>query len=287
MVRRLPLRSLLLGLVAIALLLLLPHPVRANQIQVWPLNPQLGDTISVVIPVGEGQSAPTVTLGEKVLPSFPVSSTAYRALLPTTPLDPPGRLSFQVNWDNDTQTVTLGLRNRRFPTQRIWVRGAGSNGTPVEMARVQSFKEVLTPQKLWQGRFDRPSGGRLSSPYGVRRYYNGRFARDYYHRGVDYAAPTGTPIVAPAAGRVVLVGRESQGFRLHGNTIGLDHGQGVTSIFIHLSRIDVQEGDVVQPGQRLGAIGATGSATGPNLHWGLFVHGKAIDPRSWLETGFN
>ena len=132
----------------------------------------------------------------------------------------------------------------------------------------------------------RPSQGRVSSIYGVRRYYNGVFAQNYYHRGVDYAAPNGSPVVAPAAGRVTLVGRVSDGFRLNGNTIGVDHGQGVVSVFIHLSRIDVREGDFVQAGQLIGGIGSTGFATGPNLHWGLYVNGVSVDPVPWRYDGF-
>jgi murein DD-endopeptidase MepM/ murein hydrolase activator NlpD len=120
----------------------------------------------------------------------------------------------------------------------------------------------------------------------VRRYYNGEFANDYYHRGVDYAAGTGSPVFAPAAGYVRLVGTVAQGFQLHGNTVGIDHGQGVVSIFIHLSRINVKEGDFVQPGQVIGAVGSTGVATGPHLHWGLYVNNEAIDPVPWRYTGF-
>ena len=113
------------------------------------------------------------------------------------------------------------------------------------------------------------------------------FANDYYHRGVDYATGTGTPVIAPAAGRISLVGNESEGFRVHGNTVGIDHGQGVLSIFLHLSRIDVQEGDIVQAGQTVGAVGSTGSSTGPHLHWGLYVHGQAIDPVPWRYEGID
>ncbi|MBA3924314.1 MAG: M23 family metallopeptidase, partial [Nostocaceae cyanobacterium] len=123
--------------------------------------------------------------------------------------------------------------------------------------------------------------------YGVRRYYNGKFANDYYHRGVDYAGGTGSPIIAPAAGRVVLVGRVSQGFRIHGNCVGIDHGQGVTSIYLHMSRINVREGDLVKPGTVLGAVGSTGAATGPHLHWGLYVNGLSVDPVPWRTNGFN
>jgi murein DD-endopeptidase MepM/ murein hydrolase activator NlpD len=91
--------------------------------------------------------------------------------------------------------------------------------------------------------------------------------------------------VAPAAGRIALVGREAEGFEIHGDTVGIDHGQGVTSIYLHLSRIDVQEGDMVQAGQVIGAVGSTGASTGPHLHWGLYVHGQSIDPVPWRYEG--
>jgi murein DD-endopeptidase MepM/ murein hydrolase activator NlpD len=143
-----------------------------------------------------------------------------------------------------------------------------------------------TPEKYWKGPFLKPNAGPITTGYGVRRYYNGVFADDYYHRGVDYAGDTGSPIVAPAAGKIALVGRASQGFRVHGNVVGIDHGQGVSSIMLHLSRIDVKEGDFVQAGQRIGTVGSTGAATGPHLHWGLYVHGLSVDPVPWRNQGF-
>ena len=148
-----------------------------------------------------------------------------------------------------------------------------------------AFKEIVSPERFWRGEFLRPSQGRVSSIYGVRRYYNGVFAQNYYHRGVDYAAGLGTPIVAPAAGRIALVGREVDGFAIHGNTVGVDHGQGVTSIFLHMNAISVTEGQLVSAGQPLGTIGTTGASTGPHLHWGLYVHGVAVDPVPWRHGG--
>jgi murein DD-endopeptidase MepM/ murein hydrolase activator NlpD len=93
-------------------------------------------------------------------------------------------------------------------------------------------------------------------------------------------------VVAPAAGRIALVGRVNQGFSLHGNTVGIDHGQGVLSIMIHLHRINVNEGDLVQAGQVIGTVGSTGISTGPHLHWGLYVNGVSVDPVPWRERGF-
>jgi murein DD-endopeptidase MepM/ murein hydrolase activator NlpD len=151
---------------------------------------------------------------------------------------------------------------------------------------VAAFKKIVTPQKHWNGPFRRPNAGRVSTVFGVRRYYNGVFAKDYYHSGVDYASPSGASVVAPAAGRVALIGRESQGFRVHGNTIGIDHGQGILSIFLHLNSIDVREGDMVQAGQKIATVGTTGASTGPHLHWGVYVHGQAVDPVPWRYNGF-
>jgi murein DD-endopeptidase MepM/ murein hydrolase activator NlpD len=260
------------------------QPSRAFQAQITPKSPALGDTVSLII---QSQTAPSVRFNGKTYPSFDLGNNRYRTLLPTTPLDRPGRLSIQVTAGTDTQTIPITLRNRSFPTQSIWLPpGKDSNGDDAEFDRVDAFKAIVSPEKLWSGKFLRPNQGEVSSGYGIRRYYNGVFAKDYYHRGIDYAGGQGSAIVAPAAGRVVLIGRESQGFRVHGNCVGLDHGQGVESIYIHMSRIDVKEGDFVKPGQRIGAVGATGSATGPHLHWGVFVHSLAVDPTPWRTGTF-
>lgn len=260
------------------------QPSRAFQAQITPKSPALGDTVSLIT---QSQTAPSVRFNGKTYPSFDLGNNRYRTLLPTTPLDRPGRLSIQVTAGTDTQTIPITLRNRSFPTQSIWLPpGKDSNGDDAEFDRVDAFKAIVSPEKLWSGKFLRPNQGEVSSGYGIRRYYNGVFAKDYYHRGIDYAGGQGSAIVAPAAGRVVLIGRESQGFRVHGNCVGLDHGQGVESIYIHMSRIDVKEGDFVKPGQRIGAVGATGSATGPHLHWGVFVHSLAVDPTPWRTGTF-
>lgn len=277
--------SLFLG--AFALIAILATPAQAFQVQVQPNNPQLGDTISVVIQATSAPGEnPTISFRQKTYPAFSIGNNRYRALLPTTPLDPPGTLNLQVNAGGQSQNLAVQLRDRDFPTQSIWISGGGPEGTDYEFDKVDAFKALVTPEKFWNGSFVRPSEGEVSTVYGVQRYYNGEFAQDYYHRGVDYAAGVGAPVVAPAAGRVALIGREAEGFELHGNTIGIDHGQGVLSILIHLSRIDVKEGDFVQPGQRIGAVGATGIATGPHLHWGLYVNGQCVDPVPWRNTEF-
>lgn len=261
-------------------------PVWALEATFRPANPVLGETISVEIRTVSGV-APTVTFNQKPYPAYPMGEGRYRALLPTTPLDPAGRKTVQVSDGLEQRQLSVPLGARSFATQRIWLPPGKDQleGSDYEFDQVDAFKALTTPQKFWNGAFLRPAQGPVTTEFGVLRYYNGVFADDYYHRGVDYAGAQGSPVVAPAAGRIALIGREAQGFQIHGNTVGIDHGQGVLSIMIHLSRIDVAEGQMVRPGQTIGAIGSTGASTGPHLHWGLYVNGVAVDPVPWRYGG--
>jgi len=266
-------------------------PVLALAVQVRPETPQLGDTLEIRIRYEQPDSpdvAPTVVFAGKTYPAFPMQPRLWQALLPTTPLDTPGKKVLRITGEGETRNLAVWVKNRFFPTQRLWLGPASSSLEPTELElnRVREFKALTTPERYWQGAFLRPHPGAVTTGFGVRRYYNGEFAQDYYHRGIDYGGTLGSPVVAPAAGQVALVGLVAQGFRLHGNTIGLDHGQGVTSIFLHLSRIDVREGERVRAGQVIGAVGSTGISTAPHLHWGLYVHGQSIDPLPWLQGRF-
>lgn len=266
-------------------------PVDALQVKVTPTTPKLGDTLSVEINLANPENAknPTVASGNNTYPAFEIAPNQYRALVPTTPLEKPGTRTLRVAGDGQVQNLAVNVLNRKFPVQRITLPPgkAGVDATEYELKRVAAFKALQTPQKYWNGVFLKPNAGRMSTNYGVRRYYNGTFAKDYYHRGLDYAGAAGSPVIAPAPGRVALVGRVSQGFRIHGNVVGIDHGQGVTSIFMHLSRINVKEGDFVKAGQVIGAVGSTGAATGPHLHWGLYVNGQSVDPTPWRTKVVN
>jgi len=266
-----------------AIATLVPPTARAYEVAIQPASPHQGDTISIFSTARQRTGAvPTVTVNGTAYPTFALGSDRYRTFIPTSPLHASGRYVIRVTGAERPRNPAVWLSDRQFPTQYITLPPGQSNlGTDYEFDRVAAFKRILSPDKQWNGPFLRPSQGRVSSEYGVRRYYNGIFAQDYYHRGVDYAAPTGSPVIAPAAGRVALVGRVADGFELHGNTIGIDHGQGVESIFIHLNSINVQEGEFVQAGQTIGTIGNTGASTGPHLHWGLYVNGVAVDPSPW------
>lgn len=287
-VGRLALFMLLAG-VATSVVTLAQPAAHAYDVVIQPATPRQGDTISILVTEDHGPSQPpTVTINGTSMPTFAIGRHQYRTFVPTSPLHAVGRYVIRVTGTEPDRNPAVWLGDRTFPTQRITLPPGRSNlGTDLEFNRVAEFKQLVSPEKYWTGAFLRPSQGYVSSGYGVRRYYNGVFAQDYYHRGVDYAAPTGTPVIAPAPGRITLVGRTSEGFELHGNTIGLDHGQGVASIFIHLNSIDVTEGEFVQAGQQIGTIGNTGASTGPHLHWGLYVNGVAVDPVPWRTAAIN
>lgn len=141
-----------------------------------------------------------------------------------------------------------------------------------------SFEDSL-PEPQWNGLFIKPINSRVSSDFGKKRTVNGRPWGQ--HGGIDLAGTTGTPIKAPAGGRVVL----AQKLWIRGNTIVLDHGMGLFTMYNHLSRFQVKEGDLVQPGQTLGNVGSTGLASGPHLHFEARVNKISVNPWILLKKG--
>ncbi|RZM11646.1 MAG: M23 family metallopeptidase [Sphingomonas sp.] len=145
---------------------------------------------------------------------------------------------------------------------------------PAEVAQIAAARRIHTDAGGWRQAFRWPATGRQSGWFGSQRVYRGKPGS--YHSGADVAVPTGTPIVAPADGVVILAA--DRPFTLEGNLLMLDHGAGLSSAFLHLSRIDVRPGDRVRAGQPIALSGATGRATGPHLHWGLQWRGAKLDP---------
>ena len=135
-----------------------------------------------------------------------------------------------------------------------------------------------TSTAWWDGAFAVPSDGPIDSPYGEQGVYNGH--REWWHMGVDFAALEGAPVSAANAGVVAL----ARSLPLGGNTIVIDHGQGVLSEYLHLSAFEVREGARVERGTVIGRIGATGLVTGASVHWGLYVNGLPVNPLFWTVS---
>jgi murein DD-endopeptidase MepM/ murein hydrolase activator NlpD len=145
---------------------------------------------------------------------------------------------------------------------------------PGELAQINAARRIDAKSDGWRQNFIWPARGRISGVFGSQRIYRGEPGAP--HSGVDVAGATGTPVVAPADGVVVLAAASP--FTLEGNLLMIDHGMGLNSVFLHLSRIDVKKGDIIRQGQPVGAIGMTGRATGPHLHWGMKWNDERIDP---------
>lgn len=141
---------------------------------------------------------------------------------------------------------------------------------------VAEVMEIETPDQLWSGRFIMPIKGYITSPYGAYRLYNGMHLAD--HRGVDIGGnPVGANIKAANSGVVAF----TQFLKTIGSTIIIDHGQGINSIYMHMSKTLVKAGDKVEKGQIIGRVGSTGLSNGPHLHWGISVHNTRINPLEW------
>ena len=146
-----------------------------------------------------------------------------------------------------------------------------------ETAR-QPHVRTETPERLWDGLFDPPSIGVITSGYGLLRSYNQQTPEEY-HSGIDFAGENGDPIVAPNVGVAAWTGKT----RRRGNGLIIDHGGGVFSGYYHMSEVGVEPGDLIERGDFIGRIGATGLATGPHLHWEIVVHGITVDPVQWMR----
>jgi murein DD-endopeptidase MepM/ murein hydrolase activator NlpD len=196
-------------------------------------------------------------------------------------------VSIEPGPPNEGSVIThnLVVRGKAFPTRRLTVDEAFVNPPATVTRRIEEEAEALNrlwassaATRAWSGPFVRPVPGPANSRFGSRSILNGQ-ARSP-HGGADFASPSGTPLRAPNAGRVMLAAH----LYYTGGTIVVDHGLGLVSLFAHLSRLDVAEGQSVQRGAIIGAVGATGRVTGAHLHWTVRANGARVDPLSLLEV---
>ena len=196
----------------------------------------------------------------------------------------PGKVKVAVEYrDGKKTSVELAIKPKQYAEQRLSVapgmvelprRSRRFNRErPILRTALDTFSEA-PPATL---RLLQPVPGPRSSSYGLRRVFNGQSRNP--HTGMDIAAPAGTPIVAPAPGKVVLTGD----FFFNGNTVVLDHGQGLITMYGHMRAIKVAPGDVVDAGTVIGEVGATGRVTGPHLHWGVSLNRAMVDPALFMD----
>ena len=196
----------------------------------------------------------------------------------------PGEIALDVQQPGtDPRKVTFRIVPKAYRTQKLKVPPGQVNLAPEDEARVaretQKVRAAITgftPDAPATLRLAQPVPGPRSSSFGLRRVFNGESRKP--HSGMDIAAPIGTPIKAPLAGRVVDVGS----YFFNGNNVIVDHGQGLMTMYCHLSKIRVEVGQQLKRGDVLGDVGATGRVTGPHLHWGVILNGNSVDPALFL-----
>lgn len=182
------------------------------------------------------------------------------------------------------QSISFTVGHKQYREQHIKLKNNSHvNPSAEQLARYErEYNEQIEAYQQFNDRypsnvlFDLPVQGRFSSPFGLRRFFNGEERNP--HSGLDIAAGTGTLVRAPANGQVILVGD----YFFNGKTVFLDHGQGLITMYCHLSEILVQPGDEVTRGTSFAKVGATGRATGPHLHWNVSLNNARVDPQIFI-----
>lgn len=205
--------------------------------------------------------------------------------------DAAGTHLLKIEYENGKkETKKLQLPKRKYIIQKLKIAEKYVNPPPEELERIEIENQYMKDARSKVGKIDstlfrkgfiKPAEGRISSVFGSQRILNG--VPKNPHNGIDIAAPEGTPVLATSDGIVIIAGED---FYYNGNFILLDHGMGLSSIYLHLSKLNVKTGDKVIKGQKIGEVGSTGRSTSAHLHWGVQWFGSRIDPMSLLNISF-
>jgi hypothetical protein len=248
-----------------------------------------GEVISVYVTCACATNRPRATAFGADIPLAPLPDGRWHGLAGIDLDTKPGVRMLTVDVPDPghgtrTHATELAIAAKQFPVRRLRVAAefvvppAGAIDRIVTEARtVDGLVGGLTP-RAWSGRFVPPVPGPATGNFGFRSVFNGQVRSP--HAGIDFSRPAGTPVAAPAGGRVVL----AEDLYFTGNTVIVDHGDGLFSLYAHLSALSVERSDRVEQGAILGLVGATGRATGPHLHWAVRLHGARVDPLSLLAV---
>lgn len=269
----------MLNIALLTLGLIVPPPSPSVALVARAVRP--GEVVLLKI---DGMAAPVeIRAFNRRWPSFSAGPRAWRALIGIDLETAPGRYDVVVTSGNARATRPLVVRPRTFPTRRLVVDPALVNPPPEARERIDRENQEMaaiwaasSAERLWSSRFVRSVPDRANSAFGTHSVFNGEPRAQ--HTGADFLSPAGRPVRAPGAGRVVLAGPRY----FSGNTVVIDHGQGLFSLLAHFSEINVRQGDVVSAGDVVGKVGATGRVTGPHLHWTVRLNGARVDPLSLL-----
>jgi murein DD-endopeptidase MepM/ murein hydrolase activator NlpD len=255
----------------------------APPLPAWPRNLAVPGGV-LWLPLGPAAARPQAHSGEQPL-LVAGGPEGWLALvgIPLAAAPGPAHIRVQPAEGGAARDIGYSIAPKRYAEQRLTVAPRHVELSPEDQARYERERaHQASVMATWTEpppptlRMQVPVAGRRSSSFGLRRVFNGQ-ARNP-HSGMDIAAPTGTPVRTPLAGRVIDTGD----YLFNGGTVWLDHGSGLLSVVCHLSRIDVQAGDRLGAGQPYCAVGATGRATGPHLHWSVMLNRAMVDPALFI-----
>ncbi|NMZ58263.1 M23 family metallopeptidase [Pseudomonas nitroreducens] len=238
----------------------------------------------VVVQLGQDAAVPTATFQGKPVLVVREEGRDWIAIVGIPLTTKAGNQQIAVKQAGASRNLGFTVGAKHYKEQRITLKNTRQvNPLPEDLKRInrelaeqtaayRSFSPG-TPSNLV---LDKPVDGPLSSPFGLRRFFNGEERNP--HSGLDFAVPAGTPIKTPAAGKVILIGN----YFFNGKTVFVDHGQGFISMFCHMSKIDVKLGDQLPRGGVVGRVGATGRATGPHMHWNVSLNDARVDPAIFI-----
>jgi murein DD-endopeptidase MepM/ murein hydrolase activator NlpD len=248
-----------------------------------PQNTPVPGGIAVIDLGPSSLPTPSARWGEQ--PLAVVEEKGRRFALLGIPLDIlPGDMEISVFSGSTAAIKNIAIGIKNYPEQRLAIKDKRKvEPNPDDLLRIEREQEATAAIKRHFGptapatEFALPAKGPLSSRFGLRRIFNGLPRNP--HAGLDVAVGTGAPVTAPAAGVVANTGN----YFFNGNTIFIDHGQGLVTAYMHLSRTDVHAGQMVKKGELLGAVGSTGRVTGPHLHWAVILNNTPVDPELFLR----
>ncbi|WP_233487248.1 peptidoglycan DD-metalloendopeptidase family protein [Candidatus Thioglobus autotrophicus] len=216
-----------------------------------------------------------------------LNDTHWQALIGIPLLAKTGDKQLTIK-DFSTRQITFKVGEHAYQEQHITLSGKNKkyvNPNLSHMDRIKQERPILSKARktfsdasIQESAFMRPVPGVTTSPFGFKRFYNGQARRP--HTGLDYAGETGANIKASASGKVII----SDEFFFNGNTVFIDHGQGLISVYIHLNKRLVEAGQIVKQGDIIGTIGQTGRATGPHLHFGIYLNQTVINPNLLINN---
>ncbi len=266
---------------ALAVVVATASAASAQQCTVKPAAISLGETVRLH---GEGATSANVAtarLKERTIRMFKQPDGSWQGLMPVAVADTPGAFSidFLAEGGAVITSTKLTIRPTNFPTQNVNLAPQIEElkSSPEEIKTLTDFRNSVSDVKFWEDPLVAAVPGCVLSPFGVKRLHNGKPTGEF-HSGIDQRAPAGNPIHAAASGEVKI----AQPFTVLGGTVAIDHGEGLETMYLHMSKIAVQPGARVNKGDVIGYIGATGRATGPHLHWVVYVNGVPVNPRQWV-----